>query len=139
MKFHDQRHDSDCLVACLASILGIEYEEVDTRIGMKDHAPEQWNLMQGFLARRGLVCWGFSLNGEMRPILMMNQRPDVRYHIFPTGHWLASVDSPRHPDEGHVVVMKGDKIIHDPHPRRDMGHKGFREGLILMPLGAWSL
>lgn len=124
----EQRGDSDCLRAALASILDLRYEDVPEAVCVEEN---QHNAMQEFLRSRGLVAWTFGLHGVKEPLMMFGSRK-MAYHLHPTGYWLASVLSPRTGD-GHVVVMRGVKIVWDPHPKREQGHHGFEQALILMP------
>lgn len=129
MKPVEQRGDSDCLVACLASILELPYEDVPQEIADED---KQHNAMVRFLKEHGYLTWTLGLHGETEPFLMFgNEKP--AYHIWPTGYWIAGVGSPRIEDGEHAVVMRGGAIAWDPHPQRAMGHRGFQSATILMP------
>lgn len=128
MKPVEQRGDSDCLVACLASILDLDYEDIPQEIA--DHE-KQLNAMVDFLKPRGYLVWTFALHGDEWPQLMFgNER--IGYHIHPIGYWIAGVGSPRIKDGEHAVVMRSANLVWDPHPLRAMGHRGFRSATILM-------
>lgn len=129
MKPVEQRGNSDCLVACLASILGVRYEDVPQAIAVEN---EQHNAMVGFLKERGFLTWSLGLHGAVEPMLMLGNEP-IPFLLAPTGYWIASVKSPRIAEGFHSVVMRGRSIAFDPHPQREMGHGGFVEALILMP------
>lgn len=133
MKPVEQRGDSDCLVACLASILEVPYEEVPQEIAVFE---TQHNAMVAFLKARGLLTWTTGLWGTDTPFLKWGSQ-QIEWHFYPTGYWIAGVLSPRIVDENgepgeHAVVMRGSKIAFDPHPRRDMGHLGFHSATVIM-------
>lgn len=139
MEFVEQRTNGDCLIACLATILAIKYEEVPSELALDEEEKtghSQWNKMQQFLATRKLVCWSFAIWGDEMPFLKFGNH-EIRYHFYPPGFWMASVKSPRNED-GHVVIMRGYKVYFDPHPQREMGHRGFEEAMVLIPLADWS-
>jgi hypothetical protein len=133
MNLIEQRTSSDCLICSLATILEIEYDDVPKEVAEQEN---QWNTMQKFLASRNLTCWSFSIWGDEEPLLKFGNEK-LEYHFHPPGFWMASVKSPRN-DDGHVVIMRSTKIYFDPHPQREMGHRGFEEAMILMPLADWS-
>jgi hypothetical protein len=129
----EQRYDFDCAQACLVSIFEIPYDE----------GPVLWE--PG--AERERADWLFVLNGWLRErgFALQNfhhtkgDRPQTSPWIFP-GYWLGGVFSPRFedPDSGgpgaHTVVMQGSEIAWDPHPQREMGHLGFFNADVFMPL-----
>jgi hypothetical protein len=128
MKTVEQRGDSDCLIACLASILEIDYEDVSQEIADEDR---QNDATVRFLQERGYLSWTLTLHGDAQPMLQFgNARPE--YHIRPTGYWIAGVGSPRIKDGTHAVVMRGETVAWDPHPLREMGHLGFQSATIIM-------
>ena len=133
MELVEQRGDSDCLIACLATILHVGYENIPANIGEEEN---QLNNMQKFLSTYGLVCWSFGIWGDKEPLLKFGNKK-LEYHFHPPGFWIASVKSPR-TGNGHTVVMRSSKIFFDPHPKRNMGHLGFEEALILMPEAEWE-
>lgn len=136
LRMVEQRGPHDCLRACVATVLGLAYEDVPEFLALaevEDRAAPWRRRLYDFLATHGLVPWEFGLHGEDRPLLMFGGTP-IAYNVMPPGLWIAAVQSPR--IEGtHAVVMKGGQVIWDPHPRREMGHKGFREAMIFMPRG----
>jgi hypothetical protein len=137
----EQRESYDCLRACLATILALPYEDVPAAVSPPVHdwtdkdavrkaGSTQHVAMQTFLVERGLIVWSFGIHGQERPYVRFgNDEPE--WCLVPPTYWLASVMSPRI-DEPHVVVMKHDKIVWDPHPRREEGHRGFCEAHVLM-------
>jgi hypothetical protein len=130
----EQRQVNDCLVACLATVLEMPYEDVPADIAYDGESGQrQAHALRRFLLGRGLIEWKFTLHGHERPLVKFgNAKPE--WHLWPQGYWLAVVESPRTGD-GHVVVMHGDKIAWDPHPGRAEGHRGFRQAMILMVRG----
>ena len=104
-----ERHDpengqiGDCLRACLASVVGVKLEEVP-HIGRNlwpSRDPVEWDAaVEKFLAEHGMYSF---------PI-------GVGYKHLLRGYCLAIGQSPRHPDENHVVVYKDGEFWHDPHP-----------------------
>lgn len=118
-----QRTSNDCLRACIASIFEVPWEEApDT----EDHET-QHNAVNAWLKDRGLVEWQLDMSGEI-PVLRRgvlihddgSRTPSDYLWPFPLAtHYVGAGDSPRTSD-GHAVVMKLGKIVHDPHPAGDM-------------------
>lgn len=129
----------DCWKCCIASILELPYEDVPHFVEQEERGEVEswWNETIGFLRPRGLTMATFGLWGDERPFLLFGSEP-IRYAFHAPGHWLASVVSPRTAPGGehisHVVVMNGDRIVFDPHPQRDDGHRGFTEAYLLVAI-----
>lgn len=99
MKPVDQRGDSDCFRACVASILEYDLEDVPL---WEDHP--DWFV--------DVVRWGRIRGFRVTTIARQNLPEDL--------HVIAGGDSPRGP-WGHAVVWLGGpdgRIVHDPHPSR---------------------
>lgn len=99
-----ERHDpengqiGDCLRAGLATLLELTLEEVP-HIGRKLW-PSHDAAVEAFLGEHGMYSF---------PV-------GVGYKHLLKGYCLAIGQSPRHPDENHVVVYKDGEFWHDPHP-----------------------
>jgi hypothetical protein len=129
----------DCWKCCIASILELPYEDVPHFVEQEERGEvaSYWNETLAFLRPRGFTFARFGLWGDERPFLLWGSQM-IRYAFHAPGHWIASVESPRKTPEGehisHVVVMNGDKIVFDPHPQRDDGHRGFTEAYLLVAI-----
>lgn len=98
-EFHSETTHGNCTETCLASILGIPLSEVPTL--HKDGEPNSsgfWERFNDFLESKGYKA------------------KDIHKHLVWPGYWLASGLSPR--GVYHMVIMKDDKLFHDPHPSR---------------------
>ncbi len=131
----DQRTGEDCLRACLATVFGLTYEQTPDPLW----GGAQWRArLYGWVSERfGLTPWEFALGGEDKPKLRYGS--DVLdYHFSWPGIWIAQVKSPRIHGT-HAVVMRGNQLLHDPHPKRVEGHLGFREAMVFMPRSPGSI
>ena len=96
--------EGNCGQACVASILGLDLDEVpDFR---EAHAEGRH--------------WQFTLRDFLLPLGLMPivyyQASEAYTDIRPKGHHIAGGRSPRmHPD-GHYVVCFNGEMVHDPHP-----------------------
>lgn len=105
-KFYDAATGAkgNCLQAAVASLLGLPLEDVPHFIVEHESASDIWDAVDAFFEARGFVLWQFYRNTEYNSIAT----PDVYY--------LASGPSPR--GVSHAVIMRGGKLVHDPHPSR---------------------
>lgn len=102
-----QRGAFDCFRASVASLLGISWEEADgpTPAAFFDGKGHDWRGWQKWAGRRGLV---FRNSNNPRQIELVIDSGTL---------WLAYLHSPPIAGEGdafHMVVMHGDRIVHDP-------------------------
>lgn len=129
----EQRHDFDCMQACLCSIFECPYEEgpVLWEIGESRPREDWYKLLADWLRERGFGLQNFHHTKGDRP-------QDSPWYFV--GYWLGGVWSPRFTDPdnggpgGHCVVMRGNDLLWDPNPRRDLGHLGFFNADVLIPL-----
>lgn len=98
--------DGQCINACLATLTGVSLAE----------APEVWKWedadcnprpymrrIRRFLKRHGYTIMGFR----------------ARPKNFAGATYIAFGNSPREDESAHAVIMRGRKMIHDPHPSGD--------------------
>lgn len=112
MRFIDQRHfdgdpvPGDCVRACIATILGLELDDVPHFVQLYDC---EWAAeMQDWCEARGVVAeWRSGWHPTKEPAMLSGPSPR-------TGR--------------HAVVMQHGEIIHDPHPSR-LGLVTSRNGL----------
>lgn len=109
----DQRTDDDCLVACLATYFGLNYEAVP-------HFVERHGSLWGEEMRSWLDAGGYEV------VCFDNHYPRK-------GDYLADGWTDR--DTPHMTVWRGVEMIHDPHPSRS-GLTNIRRTYWLMPLQA---
>lgn len=127
----DQRGPKDCLRACIASVFEIPWEDApDTafeEVDQEGRARSQENVVNEWLKVRGLVAWRIDDSGP-KPVLRRGElihqdgsrEPSDYVWPYPFAtHCLGGGPSPRS-DTGHAVVMHLGKIVHDPHPDKDM-------------------
>jgi hypothetical protein len=93
----DQRTDSDCLRACIASLLTVPYYDIPDF----DILPGQWLRFDRFMERDSL-----------RPVGIPPDKFCVPYNAY----YLVQGKSPRGLD--HSVIGLNGEIVHDPHPSR---------------------
>lgn len=107
----DQRQDDDCLVACLATVLGLPYDNVPHFV--RDHSTAWSEAMRGWLDEHGyeVVCFD-------------NHYP--RKGLYLADGWTDRATP-------HMTVWRGVDMIHDPHPSR-AGLTNIRRTYWLMPL-----
>jgi hypothetical protein len=130
MTFIEQRLSDDCQRAAVASLLGLQYEDVpDLSVeGTRNRGGQHWATV-AFLEERALgflqfsSAWAYSF------------RPDGNGYVPNWGEWelwgrldlsglaLGFARSPRstNPYDGHAVVLYDGRLVWDPHPRREMG------------------
>lgn len=92
----DQRTESDCLVACLATILRLPYQTVPDFVGL--HGGRWYGHLQGWLRERGLEITFFDEHYPRRGLYMV--------------YGFTNRGSP------HMTVWSGGDMVHDPHPER---------------------
>lgn len=123
----EQRTTYDCLTACLASIFECAYEDAPQLADSDGEPLPRWHgIYDGWLAARG---WAVLERVLQHGDEVGSQRSPWG---FP-GYWIAGVTSPRYDGE-HAVVMHGNEIAYDPHPQREMGHRGFTSAEYFLPL-----
>jgi hypothetical protein len=113
------RHDpsrgiyGDCQRAVIASFLGLPLTEVP-HFGDNGPSPiDFFHNVRSFLRSRGLNMFTVAFNAiPLRDVLDLIElnNPDVVYFL--------SGSSPR--GTNHVVLCRGNRIIHDPHPDIDL-------------------
>jgi hypothetical protein len=130
----DQRESNDCLRACIASIFEIPWEDApDTGRPVREEelgrAASQHNVVNEWMKDRRLVAWTIEMQPEDRPVLRRGvriERDGTRIpadYVWPypmATHCIGGGESPRGYEKHHAVVMHLGKIVHDPHPDRDM-------------------
>lgn len=102
----DQRTETDCLRCCLATVLGLPYEDVPDFV---NEYPGQWaDEMSRWLAARGLSMVRVQATGD----------GELLHSIYagPSSFWIASGQSER--GRNHAVVYRGAEPYHDPHASR---------------------
>lgn len=99
----DQRTKTDCLRCCIATVLGLPYEDVPDLVpehgGDWPAALAQWACAHG-LEALWFRCFG---EGEMLQPLQTSAR------------WIATGPTDR--GTNHAVVYRGDAMEYDPHAR----------------------
>ena len=96
--------DGQCINACLATLTGVSLAE----------APEVWlwetEETRAYMGRirRFLKPYGYTIIG-------FRARPEVFSGVV----YIAIGESPRDDESKHAVIMRGKKMIHDPHPSGD--------------------
>lgn len=116
----------DCLKCCLASILGLTYDDVPHFAAMGD---DWWTAKTNWLRERGWILGSafWSVDAD----------DPTKLCGYTQGYWLAGVKSRRTRPDGshlsHMVVMLDGEIAWDPHPKRADGHLGFNDGYVLRP------
>lgn len=117
----------DCLKCCLATLLGLGYDDVPHFASMGDM---WWIEMTNWLAAKG---WRIG-NAWFTP----SDEDPAKLSGYTQGLWVAGVKSRRTRPDGshisHMVVMHDAEVIWDPHPARADGHLGFETGQLLIPL-----
>lgn len=125
----EQRGAYDCMTACIASIFEVAYEDAPLLCSESGDAPIDgwWNAYESWLALRG---WAV-----VQRVRTTEDETDPMWCPWSlTSYWLAGVKSPRI-DGDHAVVMYGNKIVWDPHPRRaEKLHEGFTSCDFFIPL-----
>jgi len=93
----DQRTDTDCLRACVASLLTVPYYDIPNF----DILPGQWLRFDRFMELQ-----------SVRPVAIPAEKFCVPYNAY----YLMQGISPR--DIRHSVIGLNGKMVHDPHPSR---------------------
>jgi hypothetical protein len=105
----------DCMSACIASIFGLDLDEVPHFVERNRLFP----LKEGSRADTELTQWAASFGVCFNRTFYKTYRAKPQH--FHPGYWIASVKSCyEHPKDGntytHAVVMWGDDVKHDPNP-----------------------
>lgn len=108
--------DGNCLAACVASILELPIEAVDS-LALRSQGT-QWGALQRVLHEHGYHPFSYSPSPPAFP------------PIAPPGFHIAC-------SETHATVALDGVIVHDPHPRR-RGLAGVTEWILLLPIAADS-
>lgn len=112
----DQRTSNDCLRCCVATVLGLRYEEVgDFAVARQAEALIRWAATKGLAVVYLQACG----DGEMISVLG-------------SGLWIAS--GPTFRGTRHAVVYRGPELVHDPHPSRS-GLLRVEAARVLVPAG----
>jgi hypothetical protein len=133
----EQRASFDCMTACLASIFEVPYEDAPVLADPETCEPvDQWlRVMTLWLHDRGFHPQNFTLTAHQ--IEHHGESPQHSPWHWPT-FWMAGVKSPRYEENGepglHCVVMQGNDLVWDPHPQREMGHLGFWDADVFLPI-----
>lgn len=99
----DQRTPTDCLRCCVATVLGLAYEDVgDFSIPRRDLQAE---VMSAWAATVGLDVVYLQVTGDGEMV-----------SVAGAGLWIASGDTVR--GTRHAVVYRGGEMVHDPHVSR---------------------
>lgn len=121
MKPVEQRHDSDCVAACLAAIFELPIEEMPQLwVGEASRAGQQYRRVARWLAARGYHWYFSNYGGNDCPLLrnfVTEKITDPANSFPPRGYWIAqisSVDRLRDGDPNHVVVMHGRRLVFNP-------------------------
>ena len=95
---HDEEEQGNCIQACLASIFEIELEEAPDFTGEIKNG-KWWDHMQEWLAKRNLAVMGIDICSPPPPGIGIMSCKSIKL---------------KDPEDGHVVVVKDGKIIHNP-------------------------
>lgn len=101
MKFIDQTlfgEEGNCVQASVASILGLELDEVPNFIKEYPETPDFWDAVEDFFLEKGFVLWLKGANLCLPVNYLAQGKTSRGYH--------------------HMVVMNDGKLVHDPHPDR---------------------
>lgn len=95
--------DGQCLNACLASLVGVPFEEAP-RVHRHE---ESTAAVRPYLqrVRRFLAGHGYAIIG-------FKDKPEV----YAGAPYIACGDSPRAGEGMHAVIKVGKRVVHDPHP-----------------------
>lgn len=123
----EQRTTYDCMTACLATIFGCSYEDAPQLADAKGDPVFGWHrVLDDWLLARGFACLERMRRDD-------EQDDPMRCPWRIPGLWIGGVASPRY-DGGHAVVMHLNQLVWDPHPKREMGHRGFEDATYFLPL-----
>lgn len=93
----------NCFSACVASLLGLNIEDVPYFMGWTEEEGKDWyERFAKWLALRGFYPINLRARAE---------------EWAPQGFYILNAGSPRG-DFSHSVVARGKEIVHDPHPSR---------------------
>lgn len=118
MKPVEQRHDSDCVAACLAALFELPIDGMPSFWVEGASAGAQYRRVRRWCAARGFHWYFSTYGGNDCPRLkdfVAQQDPDSSFP--PRGYWIAqisSVDRLRDGDPNHAVVMKGRHLVFNP-------------------------
>lgn len=120
----------NCIVACVASLLDMDIEEVPHFLEVG--GAQQWRKhLSDWLLPRGLAyveIW--CAQKETYDWYLLEYLRDIGYYTL-------SGPSPRHQGVEHMVIARGDEIVHDPHPSNAGLADGYRWiGFIVARCGA---
>lgn len=107
----EQRTEDDCLVCCVATLLGLQYEDVPHFV--RDHGSMWMEEFRDWLFQRELEVVSFD-----------NHYP--RHGAYLADGW-TNRDTP------HMTVWRGVYMVFDPHPSK-MGLTNIRRTYWVMPL-----
>lgn len=116
MKKATPRHASDCVAACLASILGLDISEVPDFWNLADNATEAYELERKWLNLRGYHLL-FSSCDAISFIQLKKQGFQDGYSWPCRGYWMARMQSMQGQidhEPGHVVVMRNCVCVFNP-------------------------
>ena len=107
---HDPKNGTwgDCQRACIASLMELDLEHVPHFFDQGKPLTEAMQLLYDFLADYGLGYVTIPFTGTVDDVLA------AMAHHNPGMHYILVGESGKLPGIGHVVVCKGDEIIHDP-------------------------
>lgn len=95
------RRNDDCLRACAATVLGIDYEDTPTVVPDSVPSEEWWDAWYKWAAANGLT---------------LDYYPETERSPIEHDLWIGIVDSLNVPDRDHAVVMRRTGLLHDPCP-----------------------
>lgn len=112
------RHDpengvyGDCGRTAIACLLDLHPSQVPHFYDGPCDPEQSMDAMKAWLAGRNITLLTFALSGELSlaeaMCCMENNQPDVWYIVVGRHTEQADVD--------HVLICRGDRIVHDPHP-----------------------
>lgn len=102
----------NCLAACVASIFEVSLN----RVKRVYDSQTLWTWLAAYLPAVGMI----SRNYEASGVLVGSCVPSGFTGLPGLTPWIATVRSPR-TSHAHCVVMVADRLVWDPHPRREMG------------------
>lgn len=107
MKKVFMRHKNDCYTACLATVLGLPYEEVPRFFDDNDNVIGEWTeTVNAFLDRHGLQC--VTVKGDADFIASLKGLCIVA--------GLSYTQEYREKEQFHAVIYLDGELYHDPKP-----------------------